>query len=180
MMCAARPPEVVLARAKIGTTTRSLWSRSVPTTSSYSVFPPTKPRPVSSVITSSCSGECTPMVGWSAECGCQARNRMPATSSPVRPGGHDWHDDAVSANESTGTAGQQTAAARQAAGSVAEVDAAALELVLKAPRAAEVDKVVLARDLVAAVVCGADFTVQAMAEQLSAIYAGAARTAGSS
>jgi HlyD family secretion protein len=36
-----------------------------------------------------------------------------------------------------------SAAARQAAGSVAEVDAAALELVLKAPRAAEVDKVVL-------------------------------------
>ena len=35
------------------------------------------------------------------------------------------------------------AAARQAAGGVAEVDAAALELVLKAPRAAEVDKVVL-------------------------------------
>ena len=36
-----------------------------------------------------------------------------------------------------------SAAARQAAGGVAEVDAAALELVLKAPRAAEVDKLVL-------------------------------------
>jgi len=35
------------------------------------------------------------------------------------------------------------AAARQAAGGVAEVEAAAMELVLKAPRAAEVDKVVL-------------------------------------
>ena len=36
-----------------------------------------------------------------------------------------------------------SAAARQAAGGVAEVDAAALELVLKAPQAAEVDRVVL-------------------------------------